>query len=301
MLRRLCSLVLVLVVFAFGGGAGCAPATWAPGSFAQRHVTAGEIDEVLRPGDFLFRYVDPADPLDAQITNAIIQSGQVTVQSTSDATESVDRSVRQLLGEDEARFAQAFSRGEPNAVHVAIYLGGGETAEAFGTSLDDARVARWSLTTPARLGTAWRVVRHRDPRLRALVADVARRWASGRMGYEPPFEVFVQGAGWGDHARERALAFANAFDREGGPPDVGSMFCSQFAVAVLQSASAQLYLRDEGQLWSEASFDALPVESRLDAIASPLHVFGAWMTSGAFKLVAHLVVTASGTRITAQS
>ncbi len=70
------------------------------------------------------------------------------------------------------------------------------------------------------------------------------------------------------------------------------MFCSQFAVAVLQSASAQLYLRDEGQVWSEASFDALPVESRLDAVASPLHVFGAWMTSGAFKLVAHVVVEA---------
>ena len=53
------------------------------------------------PGDSLFRYVDPADPLDAQITNAIIQSGQVTVQSTSDATEAVDRSLRALLGEDQ--------------------------------------------------------------------------------------------------------------------------------------------------------------------------------------------------------
>ena len=281
--------LLALVLFATTA-LGCAPSTWAPGSFAMRRVATTDVDDVLAPGDFLFRYVDPSDPLDAQVTNAIIQSGQVTVQASADAAEGIDLTVREVLGEDQSRFERAFARGEPNAVHVAIYLGGGETAEAFGTSLDDARVARWSITTPSRLGTAWRVVRHRDPRLRAAMADVARRWANGRMGYEPPFEVFVQDARWGDHARERALAFANAFDREGGPPDVGSMFCSQFAVAVLQSASAQLYLPDEGQVWAESSFDALPRESRIDAVASPLHVFGEWMRSGAFKLVAHVVI-----------
>jgi hypothetical protein len=256
----------------------------------MRRVAPSELDETLQPGDFLFRYVDPNDPLDAQVTNAIIQSGQITVQASADAAEGIDLTVRGVLGEDQSRFERAFSRGEPNAVHVAIYLGGGETAEAFGTSLDDARVARWSITAPSRLGTAWRVLRHRDRRLRAVIADVARRWANGRMGYEPPFEVFVQDARWGDHARERALAFANAFDREGGPPDVGSMFCSQFAVAVLQSASARLYLPDEGRVWSEPTFDALPRESRVDAVASPLHVFGEWVQSGAFKLVAHVIV-----------
>jgi len=256
----------------------------------MRRVPPAQVDELLRPGDFLFRYVDPNDPLDAQVTNAIIQSGQVTVQASSDAADGIDRTVRELLGEDQSRFERAFSRGEPNAVHVAIYLGAGETAEAFGTSLDDARVARWSITAPSRLGTAWRLLPHRDPRLRPLVAETAHRWANGRMGYEPPFEVFVQGAGWGDHARERALVFANAFAVEGGPPDMGSMFCSQFAVAVLQSASAQIYLPDEGRVWSESSFDALPRESRLDAIASPLHVFGEWVQSGAFKLVAHVIV-----------
>jgi cell wall-associated NlpC family hydrolase len=203
----------------------------------MRRVAPSELDETLQPGDFLFRYVDPNDPLDAQVTNAIIQSGQITVQASADAAEGIDLTVRGVLGEDQSRFERAFSRGEPNAVHVAIYLGGGETAEAFGTSLDDARVARW-----------------------------------------------------GDHARERALAFANAFDREGGPPDVGSMFCSQFAVAVLQSASARLYLPDEGRVWSEPTFDALPRESRVDAVASPLHVFGEWVQSGAFKLVAHVIV-----------
>ncbi|MBN8616550.1 MAG: hypothetical protein J0L92_38550 [Deltaproteobacteria bacterium] len=286
MIGRALLLALVSTLFA----SACAPATWAPGSFAQRRVTATEIDQVLVPGDFLFRYVDPADPLDAQITNAIIQSGQVTVQSTSDATEGVDRSLRALLGEDQSRFEDAFSRGDANAVHVAIYLGGGETAEAFGTSLDDARVALWNITSPSRRGTAWRVVRHHDPRLRASIAEVARRWANGRMGYEPPFEVFVQDARWGAHAREHALLFANAFDREGGPPEIGSMFCSQFAVAALQSASANLYLADEGRLWDEADFDGLPREARVDAVASPLHVFGAWMSSGAFKLVAHVVV-----------
>jgi hypothetical protein len=38
------------------------------------------------------------------------------------------------------------------------------------------------------------VLRHRDARVGARVAEIAGRWATGRMGYEPPFEVFVRDA-----------------------------------------------------------------------------------------------------------
>ena len=246
-------------------------------------------DDILQPGDFLFRYVDPSDPLEAQITNAVIQAGQVTVASAAADISLTEQAARDLFGADDQRFEDALVAGDPNAVHMAIYLGDGETAEAFGTSLDDPKVGVWNLFAPYRNRTAWRVLRHRDPEVHAAIADVARRWATGRMGYAPPFEVFVQGASWGDHARATALDFANAYDTPGGPPQVTSMFCSQFAVAALQSAMARVLLPVEGALVTE-DLEALPVEARIDAVASPLHVYGAWSRSGAFALVGRIVL-----------
>lgn len=248
-------------------------------------------DQVLQPGDFLFRYVDPQDPLDAQITNAIIQAGQVTVASAAANVTLTEQAARDLFRADEERFDNALEAGDPNAVHMAIYLGEGATAEAFGTSLDDPKVGVWNLFAPYRNRTAWRVLRHRDPEVRAAIADVSRRWATGRMSYAPPFEVFVQGASWGDHARTTALEFANAYDTPGGPPSVGSMFCSQFAVAALQSAMARVLLPVEGALMAE-DLEALPIEARIDAVASPLRVYGAWTQSGGFELVGRVVVEA---------
>lgn len=268
--------------------AACVHGEPPPPSMPVLRLDAAHADEVLRPGDFLFRYVDERDPLDAVISGAVIQASEVVIESTSEAVRLSEHAANELMQQADDDFEGAIVGGDPNAVHMGIYLGGGRTAEAFGTSLDDARVNTWELFAPSRRNAAWRVLRHRDPRVGTLVAEIAGRWATGRMGYEPPFEVFVRDAAWGDHARERALAYALSWDVEGGPADAGSMFCSQFAVAVLQSALARRHLSD-GAL-SAAVLDGLPTEGRIDAVASPLRVYGEWMASGAFEVVAHVLV-----------
>lgn len=267
--------------------ASCVRGAPPPPSMPVLRLDAAHADEVLRPGDFLFRYVDERDPLDAVISGAIIQASSVTIESASEALRLTEGAARSLMQEADENFESAIVGGDPNAVHMGIYLGEGRTAEAFGTNLDDARVAQWELFADNRRNAAWRVLRHRDPSLGPLIAEVARRWATGRMGYAPPFEVFVRDAAWGDHGRAMALSFALAWDTEGGPGEVGSMFCSQFAVAVLQSALARRHL--EGPL-EASSLDALPPEGRIDAVASPLRVYGEWVASGAFEIVAHVLV-----------
>lgn len=252
-------------------------------------LDAAHADEVLRPGDFLFRYVDEHDPLDAVISGAVIQASEVVIESTSEAVRLTERAASDLLQQHDEAFESAIVGGDPNAVHMGIYLGDGRTAEAFGTGLDDARVAQWDLFAPNRRNAAWRVLRHRDARVGELVAQIARRWATGRMGYEPPFEVFVRDASWGEHGRRAALSFALAWETEGGPSEVSSMFCSQFAVAVLQSALTRLHLGD-GSALAPDDLDALPAEGRIDAVASPLRVYGEWTASGAFEVVAHVLV-----------
>jgi hypothetical protein len=67
------------------------------------------------------------------------------------------------------------------------------------------------------------------------------------------------------------------------------MFCSQFAVAVLQSALSREHLGGIAELRAE-DLDGLPSEGRIDAVASPLRVYGEWVASGAFEIVAHLLV-----------
>jgi len=269
--------------------AGCVRGAPPPPSLPVVRLDAASADEVLRPGDFLFRYVDERDPVDAVITGAVIQAGAVMIESTSEAVRLTERAASELLREDEEAFARAVVGGDPNAVHMAIYLGGGATAEAFGTTPDAARVARWELFAENRRNAAWRVLRHRDARVGARVAEIAGRWATGRMGYEPPFEVFVRDAAWGEHGRAMALVFAEAWQTEGGPSSVGSMFCSQFAVAVLQSALSREHLGGIAELRAE-DLDGLPSEGRIDAVASPLRVYGEWVASGAFEIVAHLLV-----------
>ena len=159
--------------------AGCAHAPPAPSSMIRLSVQRHTADTVLRPGDFLFRYVNPTDPLDSKVSGAIVEAGQVAVQSTVDTAKVTVGSVADLLRLHDAQLGKALTEGDPNAVHMGIYLGGGLTAEAFGTSLSDAKVGLWQLFTDGRKSTAWRVFRHKDARVAAAVADVARRWATG--------------------------------------------------------------------------------------------------------------------------
>lgn len=284
MSARVLTSILSLLVF------GCAHSTVPTPRLPLVRLQAAHADQLLQPGDFLFRVVDPRDPLVSQMSGVVIEGGQVAIQATTDAVRSSEHAVQDLLGQSHERFESALSDGDPNAVHMAIYLGEGLTAEAFGTNLDDPRVAVWPLFADYRRPAAWRVMRHRDREVRASVAAVARRWASGRMGYRLPLDVFAQDAAWGEHGRRNALVFAAAFDQAGGPESFDGMFCSQFAVAVLQSASARaLGLALDGEN-EPTQMDALPSEARIDSVASPLRVYSEWSRSGAFLQVAEIVI-----------
>lgn len=285
MRRLLVSSLLVL-------SAGCFAHRATPiDSLPHVPVSAANVQSVLRPGDFLFRYADPSDPVDGQIINALIHGGQSAAQATSDVVNFTAQAVRDLFRIEEGRFSRAMASGNPNALHMAIYLGDGRTAEAFGTGIDDAKVNTWSLFAPYRLRTTWRVLRHRDPQVASVVVAVARRWATGRMTYRVPMEVFVRDAAWGGGARTSAHEFAASFEREGGPPSYSNMFCSQFAVAALQSAVAHRTIVGRGAALTPAVMDRLPTEARIDAVASPLRVYTEWSASGAFEQVGRIVIS----------
>ena len=253
-------------------------------------VSAANVQATLRPGDFLFRYADPADPIDGQIINALIHGGQSFAQTTSDAINLSAQAARDLFRVEEGRFSRALASGDPNALHMAVYLGDGTTAEAFGTGLDNAKVNTWNLFAPYRLRTTWRVLRHRDPQVARAVVTVARRWATGRMTYLVPTDDFVRDAARNANARSNALEFAASFDRDGGPASFRDMFCSQFAVAVLQSAVAHQTITARGRTLDAAAIDALPAEARFDAIASPLRVYTEWSSSPSFEQVGRIVL-----------
>ncbi len=266
--------------------AGCA--TVRSGGLKVAALTPGTADNVLRPGDFLFRYVNPTDPLSDAISGAIIRGSQAAIEATGRALKLGGDEVKQLLHLSDVHFDQALTQADPNAVHVAVYLGNGETAEAFGTTASDAAVNTWSLFAEYRKGSAWRVFRHDDPRIAEQVAAIARRWATGRMAYKLPFEVFVRDASWGPHARESARGYVKALAEKGGPPTESAMFCSQFAVAVFQASATKVLLATDSP--TDAQLDQLPPEARLDAVVSPLRVYGEWLASGHFRLVGHIVI-----------
>jgi|JI10StandDraft_1071094.scaffolds.fasta_scaffold190552_2 hypothetical protein len=69
-----------------------------PASMPVMRLDSAHADEVLRPGDFLFRYVDEHDPLDAVISGAIIQASSVTIESTSEALRLTERAARGAHG-----------------------------------------------------------------------------------------------------------------------------------------------------------------------------------------------------------
>lgn len=247
-------------------------------------VTRATVDAFLKPGDFIFRTVNPTDPLSDKLTGALIRRSQSAIDTVLFGVNEIKR----LVGDSDASFDRAISAGDPNAVHLAIYLGGGEDAEAFGSTPGNASVNVWPLFEEGRKGTAWRVFRHEDPRVAAEVVAVARRWATGRMGYRVPLELFVKDAAWNDRARAAAREYAAAADVAGGPESHREMFCTQFAVAVLQAA--MLRLAGATPAPTDAQLEALPREARVDSLASPLRVYGEWEKSGAFQLAGQVVV-----------
>jgi len=247
-------------------------------------VTKASADAFLKPGDFIFRYVNPSDPLSDKVTGAVIRKSQSAIDTVLFGVNEIKR----LVTKTDSDFDRALSEGDPNAVHLAVYLGDGDDAEAYGSTPGNASVDVWPLFSEGRKGTAWRVFRHKDPRVASEVAAIARRWANGRMGYKVPLELFAKDAAWNDRARAAVREYAAAADLAGGPPARREMFCSQFGVAVLQAAI--LKLASLGPAPTDAQLDALPREARTDSFASPLRVYGDWEKSGAFVLAGHVVI-----------
>ncbi|MGC4114321.1 MAG: hypothetical protein QM765_06835 [Myxococcales bacterium] len=251
---------------------------------APTGVTKATADAYLKPGDFIFRTVNPKDPLSDKVTGAVIRHGQSTIDKVLFGVNELKR----IASKSDADFNRATSEGDPNAVHLAIYLGAGENAEAYGSTPTNASVNVWPLFSDGRRGTAWRIFRHKDPAIAASVASIARRWANGRMTYLMPLQLFVRDASWNAAARERARAYSAAAELAGGPADYREMFCSQFAVAVLQAAV--LGASGVTPVTPDAQLDALPREAKVDSLASPLRVFSEWQQSGAFVEVGRVVV-----------
>ncbi|HEY3452250.1 MAG TPA: hypothetical protein VGK67_38250 [Myxococcales bacterium] len=258
-----------------------APRTPEPAPIGLTKATA---DAFLKPGDFIFRYVNPSDPLSDKLTGAVIRQSQSAIDRVLFGVNELKR----LATKSDADFNRAISEGDPNAVHLAIYLGGGENAEAFGSTPTNATVNVWPLFTDGRRGTAWRIFRHKDPAVAASVVAIARRWANGRMTYKVPLALFARDASWNGPARERARAYHAAAELAGGPSDYREMFCSQFAVAVLQAAV--MSARAMTPATPDAQLDGLPREAKVDSMASPLRVYSEWERSGAFVQAGQVVV-----------
>ncbi len=157
---------LGLLLAACAGGRASAPPPEkpAPARLELREVRlqAKDADAFLAPGDFLFRYAGPDDPLLDALTGAVIRGGQSAIERVGEKI----REERRRFVRGDAELSRALEKGDPNAVHVAIYLGRGENAEAFGTTPTDAAVGVWPLFAPARRGSGWRVFRHNSSRAR---------------------------------------------------------------------------------------------------------------------------------------
>lgn len=230
--------VLVLVLL------GLTALTPSAGMSTDEPLTAG----ALTAGDVLFRRGWPDDDADGQLRGAIVRVGELA------------------LGEP-------IRREQP--LHVAIYVGGGELAEAWGRDAADARVDRRRLD--GRRGV-WRVLRHRDPEVSSALAEVAGRWANGRMRFALPLAALMPRP-----ADDRAAARQSAaFDVEGGPPDVDAMFCSELVVAALRSATLHVHRTSPS--------GGGHLGARLDPHATPSELLRSLLVSGAFDEVGMVVV-----------
>jgi hypothetical protein len=175
-------------------------------------VSAKDAESVLKPGDLLIKFITKK----WAATSRLIQAGQRLIKAAF-------------------ALARKGHKGDPRGFHVAIYLGNGQVAEAYGGSLASARVGTRSLD--AHDGFVFEVFRPVDRTLAARAVEVARRWATARMKYLVPIVAAVHSASFGARARREALRFGRDAGREGGPQGFDKMFCSQFAIAAYQAAA----------------------------------------------------------------
>ena len=191
-----------------------------------RVVTNASADQVLRPGDVLFK-----------LLNEKSQASSVGISLAESAIKALD-----------SKFNSAVARGDAQAVHVAVYIGAGMTAEAHGsTNGERAGVSLRHIEHHA--GYVFYVFRPKDQNMAAAAAAVARVWSTGRMTYRLPFTA-IRSSSFGPFARREALKYGKEAGRAGGPKEDSSMFCSQFALAVYQAAVVAGELRRNHRLGS---------------------------------------------------
>jgi hypothetical protein len=241
-MRTLC-LCLVVLVCTIASAANAAHAASAAPVIDSAHA-----DAFLKRGDILIKFLGAGTK--ASATEVVIQAAQ--------------RMTQKLAG----KLRKALKAGDAKAFHVALYLGNGRTAEAYGELISTARVALRSLDDHA--GYRFEVYRPKDAKLALAAARVAETWARpARMHYLIPVAVPFHTASFGKHAKKAALEYGHAAAEPGGPRDVKQMFCSEFAIASYQAAVVARELTHDPQLsWQQVT---MPPGIDLHAIyASPL-------------------------------
>lgn len=186
-------------------------------------VTAKNADQVLRPGDVMLKLLNKS----SQASSVGISVGEGAINDFYGG------------------FSEAAKKGNPAAVHVAMYVGNGQTAEAHGKTSEDAEgVSLRRIEHHA--GYLWFVFRPKDERMGREAAEIARRWATGRMAYRLPWQVALHNSDFGSKAREEAFTYGQAANTAGGPPQEKSMFCSQFVIAAYQAAAVRRQMAESG-------------------------------------------------------
>jgi hypothetical protein len=222
-------------------------------------VNGKEPDAVLQKGDILIKFLGEKTKLTA--AEVLITKGQKAIQEVA------------------GRFHKALQKGNASGFHVAVYTGGGKTAEAHGGDLRTAHVGMRALADHD--GYVFVVFRPADRALADEAAAIAETWATGRMKYLVPAGVAVHRSSFGPKAKEDALLYGKNARTAGGPPEVKAMFCDEFAIAVYQAAAAARQLAKNPRL--EAKQITMPAGLDLDARhASPM-AFDAQLEEGVEK------------------
>ncbi len=207
-------------------------------------------EQVLQPGDVMIKLIN---------TKSQASSWGITVSETA---------IQQWY----KGFSEAAAKGTPAAVHVAMYVGNGETAEAHGKSDEDnAGVGLRKLAHHA--GYIWIVYRPNDPRFGVDAAKVARTWSTMRMGYKLPWDVPFHNSNFGSNAQKEALAYGKAANVPGGPAHWSEMFCSQFVIAAYQAGMVARALQANPNL-SHGDIKVLAGMDRHASYTSPLVMQG---------------------------
>ncbi|MSQ96436.1 MAG: hypothetical protein EXR98_18040 [Gemmataceae bacterium] len=222
----------------------------------DRPINDATADTALKRGDVLVKFFGPTTKVTA--TQLAIEGEQTVAQ--------------RLIG----AFHTELRKGDPKGFHVALYLGGGKTAEANGADASSALVAPFTIDYHA--GYIFQVFRPNDAKMADGAAHVAETWANARrMKYLVPIAVPFVLSSFGPKARAETLDFGRFADKAGGPPDVKSMFCSEFVIASYQAAVVKGLLAKNPKL--KTGDVAVPIGINVQASHTSPFVFQSHLTA----------------------